>query len=191
MLRQKGKSRREIKEILGFISNSTLNRFLRDEPLPPDRAGPGYAESKRRAAEGVRRYWAVEGAAREAARAAISAAAAAEIGQLTDREILIAGAIAYWCEGAKSKPYRVDWAAATTTVAEVADKSTASASGITSKEAAPGEGFEPPLRGPKPLVLPLDDPGLPARTTLPGRAADTPAPSPARAVRGHRAADAG
>jgi hypothetical protein len=77
MLRRQGKSRREIKEILGFISNSTLNRFLRDEPLPPDRAGPGYAESKRRAAEGVRRYWAVEGAAREAARAAISAAAAA------------------------------------------------------------------------------------------------------------------
>jgi hypothetical protein len=107
-LRRQGKSRREIKEILGFISNSTLNRFLRDEPLPPDRAGPGYAESKRRAAEGVRRYWAVEGAAREAARAAISAAAAAEIGQLTDREILIAGAIAYWCEGAKSKPYRID-----------------------------------------------------------------------------------
>jgi hypothetical protein len=32
--------------------------------------------------------------------------AAAEIGELTDREILIAGAIAYWCEGAKSKPTR-------------------------------------------------------------------------------------
>ena len=25
---------------------------------------------------------------------------------MTDREILIAGAIAYWCEGAKSKPHR-------------------------------------------------------------------------------------
>jgi hypothetical protein len=35
-----------------------------------------------------------------------SATAAAEIGELTDRELLIAGAIAYWCEGAKSKPYR-------------------------------------------------------------------------------------
>jgi hypothetical protein len=33
-------------------------------------------------------------------------AAAAEIGQLTEREIVIAGAIAYWCEGAKNKPYR-------------------------------------------------------------------------------------
>jgi hypothetical protein len=33
-------------------------------------------------------------------------AAAADVGELNDREILIAGAIAYWCEGSKSKPYR-------------------------------------------------------------------------------------
>jgi len=107
-LRRQGKSRRQIKEALGFISNSTLTKFLRDEPLPPERAGPRYAESRRRAAEGVRRYWAAEHPVREAARAAISAAAAAEIGELTDREIILAGAIAYWCEGAKSKPYRID-----------------------------------------------------------------------------------
>lgn len=107
-LRRQGKSRREIKEILGLIGNSTLNQLLRDEPLPRERAGPGYAESRARAAEGVRRYWAAERPAREAARAAISATAAAEVGQLTDREIVVAGAIAYWCEGAKSKPYRID-----------------------------------------------------------------------------------
>jgi hypothetical protein len=107
-LRRQGKSRRQIKEILGFIGNSTLNQFLRDEPLPPERAGPGYAEARRRAAEGVRRYWAAEGPVREAARAAISAAAAAQVGELTDREIIIAGTIAYWCEGTKSKPYRID-----------------------------------------------------------------------------------
>jgi hypothetical protein len=107
-LRRQGKSLRQIKEIIGPVSNSTLNQILRGEPLPPERAGPGYAESKRRAAEGVQRYWAAESARREAARTAISAAAAAQIGELTDREILIAGAIAYWCEGAKSKPYRID-----------------------------------------------------------------------------------
>ncbi len=107
-LRRQGKSRRQIKEALGFISNSTLNQFLRNEPLPPERAGPRYAESRRRAADGIRRYWAAEHPVREAARAAISAAAAAQIGELTDREIILAGAIAYWCEGAKSKPYRVD-----------------------------------------------------------------------------------
>jgi hypothetical protein len=107
-LRREGKSRRQIKEVLGFIGNSTLNQLLRDEPLPQERAGPGYAESRARAAEGVRRYWAAERPAREAARAAISAAAAAQLGKLTDREIIVAGAIAYWCEGAKSKPYRID-----------------------------------------------------------------------------------
>jgi hypothetical protein len=107
-LRRAGKSRREIKEVLGFIGNSTLNQILQGVPLPPERAGPRYAESRQRAAEGVRRYWAAERPKREAARAAISAAAAAQIGELTDREIIIAGAIAYWCEGAKSKPYRLD-----------------------------------------------------------------------------------
>ncbi len=35
-------------------------------------------------------------------------AAAAEVGQLTEREVIIAGAITYWCEGAKSKPHRRD-----------------------------------------------------------------------------------
>ena len=63
-LRREGKSRREIKKILGFIGNSTLNQLLRDEPLPPERAGLGYAESRARAAEGVRRYWAAERPAR-------------------------------------------------------------------------------------------------------------------------------
>ena len=33
-LRREGKSRSEIKKILGFIGNSTLNQLLRDEPLP-------------------------------------------------------------------------------------------------------------------------------------------------------------
>jgi hypothetical protein len=34
-------------------------------------------------------------------------AAAAEIGELSEREILISGAIAYWCEGTKSKPQKL------------------------------------------------------------------------------------
>ena len=53
----------------------------------------------------MRRYWEAERPAREAKREATRAAAAAEIGALTQRELLIAGAIAYWCEGAKNKPY--------------------------------------------------------------------------------------
>lgn len=47
-----------------------------------------------------------ESKVRDAHRAHERAAAAREIGELSDREILIAGAMAYWCEGTKSKPQR-------------------------------------------------------------------------------------
>src|SRR6266516_3781814 len=152
-LRRAGKSRRQIKEILGVGSNATMNELLAGEPPPewtrrpnakdelhakarslreqgydynriaaelgvskgtvsawvhdlpwPDRLS--YEECRKRAAEGVRRYWEAERPLREARREATRAAAAAEIGTLTQRELLIAGAIAYWCEGSKSKPHR-------------------------------------------------------------------------------------
>jgi transposase len=150
-LRRAGKSRSEIKEILG-VGNSTLDPALRGEPPPlwtlrprakdelhakarelraggatydeiagqlgvskgsvslwvrdmPRSGRISYEEFRKRNAEGVRRYWAVEHARREALRQEISDHAAAEIGALSDRELVIAGAIAYWCEGAKRKPY--------------------------------------------------------------------------------------
>jgi transposase len=153
MLRRQGKSLRQIKQILGPMSNATLHDALRGEPPPdwtrrpnakdelrarardlrtqgldyediaaalgvakasvslwvrdlPRPARLSYAECRKRSAEGVQRYWAAERPVREARRAAERAAAAAQIGDLTDRELLIAGAIAYWCEGAKSKPPR-------------------------------------------------------------------------------------
>jgi hypothetical protein len=95
-LRREGKSRREIKAILGPMSNSTLNDALAGEP-PPDWT------RRPRAKDGLR---AAERAARAASRDAECAAAAAGIGALTEREILIADAIAYWCEGTKRKPHR-------------------------------------------------------------------------------------
>jgi transcriptional regulator with XRE-family HTH domain len=154
-LRRSGKSRREIKELLGITSNWTLDEALRGEPPQPwtwrpnakddlrvkarnlreqgldynriaaelgvskssvslwvrdlpRPPGLSYEECCRRSAEGVRRYWAAERPIREAQRAAIHAAAAAQIGSLSDREILIAGATAYWCEGGKNKPDRRD-----------------------------------------------------------------------------------
>jgi transcriptional regulator with XRE-family HTH domain len=152
-LRRAGRSRREIKEILGIGSNQTLNEALQGEPPPewtrrprakddlhararelreqgldyeeiagalgvakssvslwvrdmprPERLS--YEECRKRSAEGAQRYWAAERPVRQARREAIRAAAAAEIGCVTEREILIAGAIAYWCEGAKSKAHR-------------------------------------------------------------------------------------
>ena len=152
-LRRAGKSRRQIKEALGSMSNATLSWALRGEPPPewtrrpnakdavrakarelreqgldyeeiadalrvskgsvslwvrdmPRPSHLSYEESRKRSAEGVRRYWAAEGPRRAAAREAAIAAAGRDIGDLTARELLIAGAIAYWCEGAKSKPHR-------------------------------------------------------------------------------------
>lgn len=151
-LRQAGKSRREIKQLLG-VGNSTLDKALRGVPPPPWTSRPrakddlhqkardlrargytyveiaaelgvskgsvslwardlprvgriSYEETRKRNAAGVSRYWQAEGLRREARRQAVNDAAAAEIGPLNDREILIAGAIAYWCEGCKSKPHR-------------------------------------------------------------------------------------
>jgi transcriptional regulator with XRE-family HTH domain len=101
-LRKQGLDYEEIVAELG-VSKSSVSLWVRDMPRPERLS---YDECRKRSADGVRRYWAAEGPIREAERVAISAAAAAQIGQLNERELLIAGAIAYWCEGAKNKPYR-------------------------------------------------------------------------------------
>ena len=101
-LREQGLDLEEIATELG-VAKSSVSLWVRDMPRPPHLS---YEESRKRSAEGVRRYWAAEHPVREAARQAVIDGAAAEIGELTDREILIAGAIAYWCEGAKGKPRR-------------------------------------------------------------------------------------
>lgn len=99
-LREQGLDYEEIANALG-VSKGSVSLWVRDMPTPPHLT---YEDSRKRAAEGVRRYWAAEGPRREAAREATIAAAAAEIGPLSDRELLIAGAVAYWCEGLKGKP---------------------------------------------------------------------------------------
>ncbi len=152
-MRLEGKSRREIKDILGVYHNETLDKALRGVPPPPwtrrprakddlhamarelrakgmtyteiaaqlgvskssvslwvrDMPRPGrlsYTECRKRNAEGVASYWATERPFRAARQQAARQKAAAQIGELSNREILIAGAIAYWCEGTKNKPYR-------------------------------------------------------------------------------------
>jgi transcriptional regulator with XRE-family HTH domain len=153
-LRRAGRSRREIKDLLGIGSNETLNEALRGEPPPEWTRRPrakddlrararelreqgldyeeiagalgvskssvslwvrdiprpprlSYEECRKRSAEGSRLYWEAERPAREANREVIRAAAADQIGPLSRREVLLAGAIAYWCEGTKSKPHKL------------------------------------------------------------------------------------
>jgi hypothetical protein len=83
------------------VSKSSVSLWVRDLPRPVTEE-----EARRRRTEAARRHWLAEQPLRDARRAAERDAAAAEIGELTDRELLIAGAIAYWCEGLKNKPYR-------------------------------------------------------------------------------------
>ena len=101
-LRGRGMDYEEIASRLG-VSKSSVSLWVRDLPTPSRLT---YEECRKRSVAGTRRYWEAERPARDAARSAIRDAAAAEIGQLSEREILLIGAIAYWCEGAKSKPYR-------------------------------------------------------------------------------------
>lgn len=101
-LREQGLDYEEIAAKLG-VAKSSVSLWVRDLPRPERLS---YEQCRKRSADGVAAYWAQERVEREASRAAVSSAAASQIGQLTDREILIAGAIAYWCEGTKNKPYR-------------------------------------------------------------------------------------
>src|ERR1700722_12371047 len=101
-LRAQGLDYEDIAAALG-VSKSSVSLWVRDMPRP---ARLSYEECRKRSAEGSRLYWETERPAREAQREEVRAAAAGQIGVLSKREILIAGAIAYWCEGAKSKPYR-------------------------------------------------------------------------------------
>jgi transcriptional regulator with XRE-family HTH domain len=101
-LRAQGLDYEEIVAALG-VSKSSVSLWVRDMPRP-EHLSP--AAHRRRSAESTRLHWAAERPVRAARRAAAVETAAAEIGSLTDRELLIAGAISYWCEGAKARPGR-------------------------------------------------------------------------------------
>jgi hypothetical protein len=101
-LRGQGLDYKAISTQLG-VSKSSVSLWVRDLPVP-DRLSK--AEQQKRHREAMAAYWDAERARRESARAEVRDAANAVIGPLSDRDVLVAGAIAYWCEGAKSKPHR-------------------------------------------------------------------------------------
>ncbi|WP_053207334.1 hypothetical protein [Jiangella muralis] len=97
-LRADGRSVPEIAAELG-LAKSTAWLITKDLPwtLTEDRA-----EAR---AEASRAGWRHRKAQTAAERERITRTIVATFGELTDRELLIAGAVAYWAEGAKSKPW--------------------------------------------------------------------------------------
>lgn len=103
-VRLEGKHYKEIAAEL-HVAMSTLSSWLRDLPKPPRGPAVVSAEVRARRAAGIRRSWRKRQEEIEAGRRETREAAAAQIGELADRDLLLAGAVAYWCEGTKSKPW--------------------------------------------------------------------------------------
>jgi hypothetical protein len=103
-LRRDGRTVPHIAEALG-VSRSTAYLWVRHLPLDAtiERAHERRSEHSKRVAEA---RWEPLRKARDAERDAVRAEAAALVGDLSRRDLLLLGAVAYWCEGAKEKPWR-------------------------------------------------------------------------------------
>jgi len=93
-LRKQGLSVPEIARTVG-VARSSAWLWVRDLPVPEASLDRWRNEE----------YWARERPRRAMLRAQQKLSAAREIGRLTERELLIAGVVAYWCEGSKDKHY--------------------------------------------------------------------------------------
>jgi transposase-like protein len=98
-LRVDGLSIPEIARELGIARSSAwlLTRDIRPTA--------GEDSAARRAAAG-RAYWREENLRRALIRQRATNDAASRVGELADRELLLLGAVAYWAEGTKAKPWR-------------------------------------------------------------------------------------
>lgn len=99
-MRLDGASYPEIVAALG-VSRSSVSLWVRDVPYQERLR---LSDDARRT--GAERYFAERRRMVFAERQNEKLGWANEIGELTDRELLIAGAVAYWAEGTKSKPWR-------------------------------------------------------------------------------------
>lgn len=88
------------------VARSTAWLWVRGRPLDPSSERVVAGAERRR--EAVRAFWAPRNEATDARRQEVQAAAAARVGALAEAELLRVGALIYWCEGAKSKPWRRD-----------------------------------------------------------------------------------
>jgi transcriptional regulator with XRE-family HTH domain len=99
-LRREGLTYGEIAARL-HVSKSSVSLWVRDLPHPPRRPG---GEARRRQAHS--RYYADLRESKEIRRGHEVDAVATVVGPPSLRELLIAGAVAYWAEGSKRKPWR-------------------------------------------------------------------------------------
>ncbi|MFJ8689209.1 resolvase [Micromonospora wenchangensis] len=103
-LRGEGCSVGDIAARLG-VAKSTAYLWVRHLPLDPDEE---VARERRRAHSKAMTdaRWSAHRHARDAARAAAVADAAAWVGSMGNRELVMVGAALYWAEGEKAKPWR-------------------------------------------------------------------------------------
>ncbi|MFC7306134.1 hypothetical protein ACFQVC_18165 [Streptomyces monticola] len=97
-LRRQGCTYQEIQAELG-CSKSSVSLWVRDLPAPEPRCTP--EEQRERMNAGLAQLHATRDREREATKEA----AAAEIGDLSDRELFLLGVGLYWAEGTKDKPH--------------------------------------------------------------------------------------
>ncbi|MFB7647005.1 hypothetical protein ACFC0S_29525 [Streptomyces sp. NPDC056084] len=97
-LRQQGLTYAEIQEQLQ-VSKSSISAWVRDLPKPAPRWTHVERMQRLDAAHTAFRY------ERDAERASLTEGAKHQIGNLSDRELLLVGAALYWAEGTKDKAY--------------------------------------------------------------------------------------
>jgi len=104
-LRGEGWSVNNIAVELG-VARSTAWRWVKHLPL--DRDSERARKKREHSKLMTDAQWAAHRRDRDARHAAIVDEAAGWAGSINERELLLVGAIAYWCEGAKAKPWRSD-----------------------------------------------------------------------------------
>lgn len=102
-LRLAGKSYDEISKELG-VSKSSCSLWLRDLPRPEDNPDRRAAAEARRL-DGLRARMRRDREDRDKARQSVTQLAGQGLGAVTARDLVLALAVSYWCEGAKRKPW--------------------------------------------------------------------------------------
>ncbi|MFJ8310605.1 MULTISPECIES: hypothetical protein [unclassified Streptomyces] len=97
-LRTRGMTYDQIQVELG-CSKSSISLWVRDLPKPDRTRTPEEASAI------AKRGWEAALKRREAERQQTKRDAASEVGELSDRELFLAGVVLYWAEGAKDKPW--------------------------------------------------------------------------------------